>query len=807
MELLIAQRLNVSLGGDALLANLHLRLSAGDRVGLIGPNGSGKSTLLRVLAGRQQADSGRLWRAPGVRVGYLPQSEEPASSGGTVWQVASGSLALVRELEGRMRELEQRSGRAADGTAAADAYARLQAEFEQAGGYAAEAVLRRELAALGFEGKDDERLVTELSAGERRRLALAGTLAAAPDLLLLDEPTNHLDLATREWLGRRLTAWNGALMIVSHDRALLDAATTRTAFLEPAADGAGNRLTLEPGPYSTAAARRTVTLRASHKRERERAKEAARLEAMAAELARFGHKAHARKRGAERRLREVTKVQLPASRAATPGEEAHSAPQLAAAGRAAVRGGAGTTLVEATALSSPPLLNVTSLRVNSGDRIALLGPNGSGKSTLLELLSGSQRSADPRSELRFAGALRLRHVGQVDRGLHGGVTLWDQATQRIGAVTAGRLLSEAGLPPRTWSLPPTAVSGGERARAGLALALAEDADLWLLDEPTNDLDLAAVEALEAQLLAKLEASGAALLLTTHDRRLAERLTTEVWAIEAGAVVRYSGVAAYLAGERSGLEPQGPVGARTPTGVQEAARASDREADATEADDAGRHGAGRQHFPDLDDLELRRVELLRLRDEEPGLTERDRERVHASLAETEGALMAAYAATLPAPAPLYRLVERGYTMYADWVGDPRMAAPSHLVVVVPQVRPGDTALGAGVAAATLLAALAQGAGLPDPDLLLDGFAAAWLEVRLVDAVGHLRLVERARASVLPSVRVALVDAGVRLAFTRLNARAVQLHRTGELEGSLLRPAGHGWWYLTLEEFLEADGWGR
>jgi hypothetical protein len=202
-----------------------------------------------------------------------------------------------------------------------------------------------------------------------------------------------------------------------------------------------------------------------------------------------------------------------------------------------------------------------------------------------------------------------------------------------------------------------------------------------------------------------------------------------------------------------------------------------------------------------------VELLRLRDEEPGLSERDRERVHANLAETEGALMAAYAATLPAPAPLYRLVERGYTMYADWVADPGLAGRSHLIVVAPQASQGDTGLGAGVASAALLAELALSAGLPDPDLLLDGFAAAWLEVRLVDGIGHLHLVERARATVLPLVRVALVDAGVRLAFTRLGASAVQLHRTGELDGSLLRPAGHGWWYLPLEEFLEAEGWGR
>lgn len=803
MELLEAQQLNVSASGAELLTGLHLRLATGHRLGLVGPNGSGKSTLLAVLAGHLMPDSGRVWRAPGVRVAHLLQSSAAAPPAGTVWEVAERSLALVRELEGRMQELAQST------ESSADEYARLQAEFERAGGFGAEAALRRELAALGFDRADDDRRLAELSPGEQRRLTLASSLASAPDVLLLDEPTNHLDLAAREWLGRRLAAWDGAIVVVSHDRALLDAATNRTAFLEaPTSAGqGGSRLVLEPGPYSVAAARRRAALKASHRREKERAKEAARLEAMAAELARFGKKASARKRAAQRSLQELTRTQQ-LRRRSQPGPAV--APRLTAGAPTTGRRPDSGTLLEATSLSAPPTLNIASLTLRRGERVAVLGPNGSGKSTLLALLAGAIPPFDPASELRYASALRLRHVGQVDRGLTDTATLWDQAEERVGSVSAGKLLAGAGLPANTWARRPAALSGGERARAGLALALSENADLWLLDEPTNDLDLAAVEALESQLLENLEASGAALVLATHDRRLAELLTSEVWSVETGTVVRYPDVAAYLADEASSIgraEPEqvAPANGTTPepsrldTPRRFTAAALDRPLEARPED--------------VEELEETRTELLRLRDEEPALTERDRERVLAALSTVEEELMAAYAAALPAAPPAYRLVERGMTVYADQVpaaaGD---GLPPRLVAAMPQPLPtgmqGEANAATGAAdAAELFARLAGSGGLPDPDRLLEKLAAAWLEVRLVERVGHMRFVERELACVLPWVREALVDAGTRLAFTRLGAQAVQLHFGGELNGTLLRPAGDGWWSLGLGDFLRAEGWQR
>ena len=208
---------------DRLDWTIHER----DRYGLIGPNGSGKSTLLRLLAGVITPVEGSVVRAPGVRVALLEQT--PAPFRGTVWQAAAAGLSDLYSLERRLAAEEERI---AAGQDRAERYQALLAEFERLGGYGARAHVREILAALGFPASTYEATAGRLSSGERQRLALAAVLASRAELLLLDEPTNHLDVSARRWLEQHLARRAGGLVVVSHDRDLLSAATTRTAYLE-----------------------------------------------------------------------------------------------------------------------------------------------------------------------------------------------------------------------------------------------------------------------------------------------------------------------------------------------------------------------------------------------------------------------------------------------------------------------------------------------------------------------------------------------------------------------------------------------
>ncbi|CAN5907679.1 hypothetical protein BH24DEI2_BH24DEI2_08610 [soil metagenome] len=608
-EHLRTEHLSFTLRGRDLLRDISLTLRSGERVGLLGAKGVGKTTLLRLLAGELASSEGRVLRSPGVRLAYVAQSGKAPA--GSVYEVASAALEHVHALERELRLEEKRLAASGD----LERYGQLTALFEAAGGYEAEAALDKMLLEFGFTQDQFGRSVASLSGGERARLGLATALAARPDVLLLDEPTNHLDLLGRRTLQKRFGAYEGALLLASHDRALLDAVCTHIAHLK---DG---QLTLHRGNYSVFRTQQGVARRSAVKQAKERAKETARLGESAQRLRAWGTPTAQRQRKSlERRtLARHSPAFTPVAEAA-----AHLSLRPAAA-----RG----TLLSAKHLSKRlgerVLVDDVALRVEAGDKVALLGPNGSGKTTLLKLLAGATESDDPRAELVWAAATRTELFDQVTRGVTDDATPFEQLERYVSRARASQLLALVNLPPAAWDKPPATLSGGERARLGLALLVAGEANLLLLDEPSTDLDIPALETLEDT----LASTDAAVILVTHDERLVEAVATRVWSLVGGELVEYrGGVAGYLKGVRR-LEPE-------PEQVPQNSDKKEPVEDVLES---------------LEDekmmLETRLLDPLRL-------GERERERLEARLKTLLHDLSERYDAALSDPLPRYRAASHG-----------------------------------------------------------------------------------------------------------------------------------------------------
>ena len=576
-------------------------MRSGQRLGLVGRNGVGKSTLLDLLTGQLQPSEGRVVRSPGLRLGTLPRLAQ-----GTLWAAGLRALAHVRTLEAALREEERYlSANQRD----LERYAELSERFEVAGGYGAEVRLEQTLAAFGFSPDDYDKEVTTLSGGERSRLALALSLVDQPDVLLLDEPSSHLDLTTRRTLAERLKTYPGGLIFASHDRALLDAVCTHIAHLE------AGHLTLYRGNYSSFKQRQGLALKTSQKRAKEVRKEVEALSASSARLRGWGTPTAARqRRGVEKRLERLGEVKMflksQAARTLT------TQPQK-------VKG----TLLEAEHLSKTyearTLVQDASLRIEAGDKLALVGPNGTGKSTLLNMLTGDLEPDDIEASVRFGRNTRIAIFDQKTRGLEAEVSLLAQLTRYVSEPRARLLLALVGLPTIGDATPET-LSEGQKARAGIALVIASEANLLILDEPTENLDIEMIERLENA----LQDTEAAFVLVSHDAALVERVAERVLSLEDGELKEFrGGLKGYFRGSLR-LEPDLP----TPELEEK----------------PGESPEGR-----LERLELERLELEELRLTSYRLSEREQVRLERRYKNLLTDLFELYEARQFIPTPLYQ----------------------------------------------------------------------------------------------------------------------------------------------------------
>ncbi len=521
MPLVTLDHVSMAFGHLPLLDDAALQIEAGERVAILGRNGTGKSTLLQILSGETPPDTGALWRAPGLRVARLVQ-DVPLSADRPVFDVVADGLgalgALVKDYHHTATAVAEHGGE--DDLAR---LGRLQHRLDEQDGWRLEQRVEYVLERLSLPA---DQIVDTLSGGWRRRVLLARALVNEPDLLLLDEPTNHLDIDAILWLEAFLLEYRGAVVFVTHDRAFLDRLATRIVELDR------GRLTSWPGDYQ-------VYLRRKEEALANEAAEHGRFDRKLAEeevWLRQGIKA--------RRTRNEGRVRaLMAMRA----ERAERRERMGTVRvQVALADPSGKMVLEARGVSKgyggQAVVRDFSTRIMRGDRIGLIGPNGAGKTTLLRLLL--EEIAPDAGEIRRGANVEVAYFDQQREQLDPERTVVDTIGDGNDTITVqGQSRHVMGylrdflFPAERARSPVKALSGGERNRLLLARLFTRPANVLVLDEPTNDLDLETLELLEAQLA---EFPGT-LLLVSHDRAFLDNVVTSTLVFEGdGRVAEYVG---------------------------------------------------------------------------------------------------------------------------------------------------------------------------------------------------------------------------------------------------------------------------
>mgnify|MGYP001208932031 CR=1 FL=1 len=527
MTLLRAFDVSLSFGSRTLFSHVELVIEAGERVGLVGVNGSGKSTLMKILAGQVKPDSGTLQLQRGARVTFLPQEPEfpPGATVKSELEVAQAPLraalaaheALANEMTGTDEELKRLSG--------------LADAIEHLGGWDTAHEAKTLLDRLGVD--EWERPVAELSGGLKKRVAIAKALLARPDLLMLDEPTNHLDAQTVEWLEEELDNRDGALLLVTHDRYFLDGLVERMIEVEPPySERQPGGLVSYPGNYEAWLEQKLqlqeTQATQQHKRERW----------IAQEVAWLRRGPQARRTKSKARIDRARKLLAERGfvRPKVPELQIAKAPRLS------------QIVIEAKKVGKSfdglPVFRDVSFIMQPGERVCLMGKNGAGKTTLLKVLLGELQ---PDSGTVVIGArTKVAWFDQHREALDPDLTVYDSALGPDGSdwVTLGEkklrlaeYLDDLLFPVPMQRQKVSALSGGERNRLLLAKLFLEGANVLVLDEPTNDLDLVTLTVLE-RLLVQFTGS---VLLVTHDRAFLDKVATSLLVFEGdGRVVRYEG---------------------------------------------------------------------------------------------------------------------------------------------------------------------------------------------------------------------------------------------------------------------------
>jgi ATP-binding cassette subfamily F protein 3 len=514
MSIIIAERIAKSYDPQDIFWDVSASVAHGDRVALVGQNGTGKTTLLRILADLEPPTSGRVHRAKGLRIGYLPQGAMLEGEH-DLWQEMMTVFEPLRAMEAELHELELKMADPKMAEDALEQYAPLRDRYEQLGGYTYQDTTKHVLMGLGFPPGEHDMPLEHLSGGQKTRAFLARLLLESPDLLLLDEPTNHLDLQAIEWLEGYLNNWDGTVVMVAHDRYFMDRTVRKVWEL------AFGQLETYSGNYSHYVQQRVER----HERRQKTFRAQQQFIAKEEDYIRR-YMAGQRSRQAKGRLKRLERFKR--DHALGKPREEHT---IHLRFQTPLRSGDKVVWTQDLVVgydAADPLFDSPDLDLRRGECVALLGPNGSGKTTLLKTILGEVKPLA--GYARLGASLKPGYFAQVRSDLNPEMSILDTIldVKNLPLTEARSLLGRFLFSGDDVFKQIRDLSGGEQSRVALAKLMLQRANFLLLDEPTNHLDIVSQEILE-DVLDDFEGT---IILVTHDRYLVDRLATQLWILNA-----------------------------------------------------------------------------------------------------------------------------------------------------------------------------------------------------------------------------------------------------------------------------------